>query len=101
MDRYALHRMNAPDARRWWSIGLWTRLAMAGGMVVPAGLTWMTDGGDALVHGMLLALAGAGLAYGAGHRALRAIDAVDREDAKAPAPAWRWPGRVSPSRRPA
>jgi hypothetical protein len=101
MDECPRDRINAPDVRRWWSIGLWTRLAMAGGLMVPAGVTWMADGGDALVHGMLLALAGAGLAYGAGRRALGAIDAIDREDAKAPAPAWRWAGRFSPSRRPA
>ncbi len=93
--------MNAGDARRWWSIGLWTRLALAAGLMVPAGLTWMTDGGDAIAHGAMLALAGAGLAYGAALRAKRSLDAADRAETDAPVSPWRLPGRVSPSRRPA
>ena len=90
------------DARRWWSIGLLTRVAIAGGLLVPAGLVMMADGGDAVAQGILLAFAGVVVAMLAVRRVNRMLGVVDEPVPSTPeAPAFRLGKQLSPSRRPA
>jgi hypothetical protein len=101
MDRITRDYVKSADTGRWWAIGVWMRLTMIGGMMVPAGLLMVLDGGAA-AQSLALTLGGAALAAVGWWRSKVAIGAVDdpessaatrRPDAAAP--------RVSPSRRPA
>lgn len=88
-------RMTPAEARRWWTTGLWTRLAMAGGLAVPAGLALAFEAGGAPEAGILVALAGA-LAAVAGWRGT--ARGIARQDGAPAARARRAAADAAPQR---
>lgn len=71
-------------AAAWWIIGAWTRLAIVGGLLTPAGLALLADPAERGLAAFAMIVGGPLLAYFAARRAVRAIDRVDGgEDAPA------------------
>ncbi|HEX4884734.1 MAG TPA: hypothetical protein VFX05_11390 [Casimicrobiaceae bacterium] len=81
METIPRNIMHSAQTLQWWSIGAWIRLAIAGGLLVPAGVVMIADGDAG--SGVLAMLAGAAVAFVATWRAARALNAADPTEAPA------------------